>query len=310
MMDLFARILVAVDDSESSRQAAVMAAELAREHGGELLMCHAVNWVPIVAQMASCGALTNLDAIADELKSRGAVVLDRCAQTAARAGSPAVCTLLEGEPAAAIVDLAERERCSVLIAGTHDHTLAERLFVGSVAQALLRTSGIPVLTARAGRPSPVEGRRTFEHIIVGIDGSEPSDAALETVLALPPEDRKIVFFSCVAGESAVEFEQAEAVIAKALALAAAHGVAANGLVVAGRADALLVAAAQQRDADLIVVGSHGRRGVARFVLGSVAENVVRTSPVPVLVVRTHARLAASPATSFAATASASPRSVR
>jgi nucleotide-binding universal stress UspA family protein len=56
-------------------------------------------------------------------------------------------------------------------------------------------------------------------------------------------------------------------------------------VVEGKAAAALLEAAQHDAATVIVVGSHGRRGLQRFILGSVAEDVVRGSDVPVLVVR-------------------------
>jgi nucleotide-binding universal stress UspA family protein len=57
-------------------------------------------------------------------------------------------------------------------------------------------------------------------------------------------------------------------------------------VIGGNPGEALITAAQQRSADLIVVGSHGRHGLQRLFLGSVAEHVVRNAPMPVLVVRT------------------------
>jgi nucleotide-binding universal stress UspA family protein len=150
-----------------------------------------------------------------------------------------------------------------------------------------------LLTVAAGMKNPACGRRTFEQIIVGVDGSEPAQAALETVFALPAEDLRQVFFYTVAGDNAVEYEHAERIIGKAVAEAQERGVAVKGIVLAGRPNDVLVAAAKQRDADLIVLGSHGRRGLRRLFLGSVAEDVVRHSAVPVLVVRSRSRTAAA-----------------
>jgi nucleotide-binding universal stress UspA family protein len=71
--------------------------------------------------------------------------------------------------------------------------------------------------------------------------------------------------------------------------AAAHGVESQGVVVEGRpVDAILTAAAG-RAADLIVMGTHGRRGLQRLFLGSTTEGVLRATDVPVLVVREHKR---------------------
>jgi nucleotide-binding universal stress UspA family protein len=59
----------------------------------------------------------------------------------------------------------------------------------------------------------------------------------------------------------------------------------SAVVMTGEARTAILAAAQEMRADLIVMGTHGRRGVSRLVLGSVAESVARTAPCPVLLVR-------------------------
>ena len=78
------------------------------------------------------------------------------------------------------------------------------------------------------------------------------------------------------------------VIEKAVALARKHGVKADAVSVESftdRSSELIIGEAKKWRANLIVMGTHGRRGVSRLVLGSDAEIVVRTSPVPVLLVR-------------------------
>jgi nucleotide-binding universal stress UspA family protein len=80
-------------------------------------------------------------------------------------------------------------------------------------------------------------------------------------------------------------EAAQASLDAVLARARAECPDANGLVKVGAAWEEIVAAAAEVRADLVVLGTHGRRGVAHALLGSVAERVVRVSPVPVLTVR-------------------------
>ena len=173
------------------------------------------------------------------------------------------------------------------------------MILGSTTHAVLRGSTIPVLTVRAGLPGASKAGRCFERIFVGIDDSEPSDAALATVLAFPAEDRRHVLLCGVAGTAFViggsvyraavadELrEQTERGVDSAVATARGHGVSAEGRVADGSTEPALIAAAREVSADLIVLGSHGRRGLRRLFLGSVAEGVVQTAPVPVLVVRT------------------------
>ncbi|HVL35638.1 MAG TPA: universal stress protein, partial [Burkholderiales bacterium] len=83
-------------------------------------------------------------------------------------------------------------------------------------------------------------------------------------------------------------EDAQRILAKAQAAAKKEGVAAKTVLretVGGPAADLIVREAKKQRADLIVLGTHGRRGMRRLVLGSDAEQVVRASPVPVLLVR-------------------------
>jgi nucleotide-binding universal stress UspA family protein len=185
----------------------------------------------------------------------------------------------------------------LIVMATHGRAGLEHFFVGSTTEAVLRGSTIPVLTIRAGKHTARPGR-CFERIIVGIDDSEPSDAALATVVDFPPEDRRHVLLCGVAGSALVvggrEYRQAAIdelheetarVVETALATAGKRGRSFEGRVVDGRTAPSLIAAAEQQKADLIVLGSHGRRGLRRLFLGSVAESVVQLAPIPVLVVR-------------------------
>jgi nucleotide-binding universal stress UspA family protein len=261
MSNAFSRILVGVDDSEASMESVAFASRLAVEHGGQLIICHSV-------------------------KAEGEVLLDRAVDMAKSAGVQAQRLALEGEPAKEIFEQAVKAKCSVIAMGTRGRQGLERLFVGSTMEAVLRGSTIPVLTVYPGTTFTAPGKRCFERIVVGVDESEPSNAALQTVLDLPPEDRQLLIFYCVASTSEDEQDQAHRVIGKAVGSANARGISAKGRVISGQPDDALIAAAQHQGADLIVLGSHGRRGLERFILGSIAEGVVRKSPLPVLVVRT------------------------
>ncbi|WP_122088881.1 universal stress protein [Halalkalicoccus subterraneus] len=82
-----------------------------------------------------------------------------------------------------------------------------------------------------------------------------------------------------------EEERAEKRFEELGTLAAEHGVTLDGETIIGRPARAIVDYAEEHDIDQIVMGSHGRDGVSRILLGSVAETVVRRSPCPVTVVR-------------------------
>jgi nucleotide-binding universal stress UspA family protein len=146
--------------------------------------------------------------------------------------------------------------------------------------------------------------KAYRKILVAVDGSAAANKGLREALRLAKaEGAKLCIvhvldeFYAFAGYDGLgpmqdlvpSFrEGGKRVLAKAKALAAKSGVAASTVmreVVGGPAAGPIVSEARKQGADLIVLGTHGRRGMRRLVLGSDAEQVVRTSRVPVLLVR-------------------------
>jgi nucleotide-binding universal stress UspA family protein len=171
-----------------------------------------------------------------------------------------------------------------------------RLFLGSTTEAVLRGSTMPVLALGPAARTAAADRRCFERILVAVDGSAPSNAAVEAALELAADARLPLLFCSVAENEAPE--SVRAIVDRAGARARERGVSAEGRVLEGSPAAALVREAHDPRIDLIVAGSHGRRGVSRFLLGSVAEELVRTSSVPVLVVRTVAVASERPRGTF------------
>jgi nucleotide-binding universal stress UspA family protein len=138
-------------------------------------------------------------------------------------------------------------------------------------------------------------------ILVPIDGSPQADKALEhaleefesddiTVLnVIDPIEAGYTAQATVPGYSEEWFEQskdaADALFEDAQAIADEHGIDLDTATEVGRPSPTIVDYAENQDFDHIVMGSHGRSGVTRILLGSVAENVVRRSPMPVTIVR-------------------------
>jgi len=140
-----------------------------------------------------------------------------------------------------------------------------------------------------------------QQILVPVDGSDRSKEGLEYALTHFPDGEitalhvrsteemgDLGLFSGLGGgpkESEDLVELSEEILEEATAIAEEHGTDIETDSVRGRPDRAIVQYADNNGSDLVVIGSHGREGARRVLLGSVAEKVVRRSPVPVLVVR-------------------------
>lgn len=149
----------------------------------------------------------------------------------------------------------------------------------------------------------------FKKILVPIDGSATSNRGLAeavklaasqkaTLIVLHVVDENIITQSALGGGYFIEglleglLENGKKVLAKAVREANKHGITAQPLLIEdiGMAvSGVIVAQAKKLKADVIVIGTHGRRGVSRLLMGSDAEGVVRASSVPVLLVRSPAK---------------------
>lgn len=141
----------------------------------------------------------------------------------------------------------------------------------------------------------------YKRILVPIDGSQSSNKALVAALQLAREQSSRVRLLHSMDELAylngyeytgdlirIAREYAAKVVDDALAMATSAGVEADTRMAEApgqRLGELVADEARGWDADLIVCGTHGRRGIGRVLLGSGAEQIVRSAPVPVLVVR-------------------------
>jgi len=148
----------------------------------------------------------------------------------------------------------------------------------------------------------------YRRILVPVDGSATSIAGLNEALRLAKSqkarlrlvhivDERMIFSTAEAGlnvEPVIDSlkQGGKRILDRAAKLAASRGVRPETEIAenaVGRVADVLVARAKRWRADLIVMGTHGRRGVNRLVLGSDAELVVRNAPAPVLLVRSAKR---------------------
>jgi nucleotide-binding universal stress UspA family protein len=140
----------------------------------------------------------------------------------------------------------------------------------------------------------------YERVLVATDGSPASDAAIREALDLAVANDASIHalyvldtasFAPVSGEAALDGmagvleSEGEEALDAVEERAAARGIAVERAIVDGRPSAEIARYAETADCDVIVMGTHGRGGLDRLLLGSVAEKVVRTASVPVLTVR-------------------------
>ena len=141
-------------------------------------------------------------------------------------------------------------------------------------------------------------------MLVAVDGSPCADRALELALRLAKAESGTVTVCSVAYTSVLYaspesvqrafvaiHEKARRVVAEGVSIARMDGITAQGCTLEGEPVHQIVGYAKRIKADAIVIGTHGRSGAKRLFMGSVAEGVLRTAPMPVLTVRTEARLA-------------------
>lgn len=191
----------------------------------------------------------------------------------------------------------------LIVMSTHGRGGLTRLWLGSVADALLHLATLPLLLVRPDSAAPAQAERLLDTILVPLDGGALAEHAIEHALALGTPGRTTYILQQIISPLLAEHTvppfssgptraEAEALAAEARAyllraarlFGAQQGQVRTQVCVADPADAIL-AAAREQHADLIAMATHGRGVLARTVLGSVADRVVRNADVPVLVYR-------------------------
>lgn len=142
---MFNHILVPIDGSDCSLGALDVAAQFARDQRARLSICTVVD--PAKAAAMAFGEATMAAACLDALDEEGKALLEGAA-VQVRDISPAEVQLLEGPTVESIIDYAKTLGADMLVIGSHGRTGLPRLFLGSVAEGVLRHAAIPVMVVR------------------------------------------------------------------------------------------------------------------------------------------------------------------
>jgi nucleotide-binding universal stress UspA family protein len=305
-------IVVPLDGSALAERALPYAKELARPRGGRLVLVRAAlartlpGLDPTDAQVSVTAlAERELESVADRLRAEGLM---------------ADAHVYYDEAARAILDAADAQHAAVVVMSTHGRSGPGRFIYGSVADRVLRGTRLPTLLvpATCERPWPTDGPL---HVLVPLDSSEFAEEALAHVIALTGDRDVVLHLLYVVepptplltyGSYVPVFDPGpELARARYYLEVVARRFPPGRLVpmidtIVGEPVLAICAAARNYRADLIALATHGRGGLARLLLGSVATGVLQRASVPVLLIRPTAVQAAATATTAPAVETAAP----
>jgi nucleotide-binding universal stress UspA family protein len=290
---MYETIVVPTDGSEYAERAAEHAAAVARAFDAT------VHVVSVVDEDAATSVFER-DAVDDETRERLREEGERAIRTTRAALGDVErveSALVEGHATESIVGYADEVDADLLVMGTHGRTGVDRYVAGSVTERVLRRTHVPVLTVR-----DLEAARSleaYENVLVPTDGSDDADVAVEHALALAAVGGATVHavnvvdvssLAASAGEAPAtelleRFEAAGEEATNEVARRAREaGLAAATAVLKGSPGHALLEYVEDEAIDLVAMGTTGRTGLDRYLLGSTTERVVRHAEAPVLAV--------------------------
>lgn len=280
-----ASVVVPTDFSEGSQQALTRALRLPLGPKSKVTLLHVVpDDIPGVLRK---------EAILEAERSLEKALAAVHKLALARGLSPRqfVADVVEGNSAQQIVKRARTVEADVICMGRHGRTSFLELRLGSTARKVVKLGEVPVLLVRSPATS------TYQRVLIAVDLTLASAKLLKAARPYVEDTNEVELlhassvpfenYVVVSGERAEEFrEEAFKSAEKDLkSLLAKTGLKADAKVLGGDARMLIMEEAKARKAELIIVGTHGLKGVKKLILGSVAEWTMTHAACDVLVMR-------------------------
>jgi len=286
---MYLSLLVPLDRSSLAEQALPLALSIARRAKGhlDLVEVHAMY-----AAEGATGGWLPFDAERDaECKQQEQLYLDAMAKWVTSVSPVSVTVgVLSGSAvlpetvADGILERARAGKADMIAMTTHGRGPLSRFWLGSVADELIRRATMPVLLLRPSEKVPgLIPEPVLDNILIPLDGSVLAEQALEPALALAQlMEARCTLLRVV--ESHSSSAEAEAYLERVAAKLGQRAVQLRTRVVVARrpVDAIL-ATAEAQGSNLVALATHGRGGLNRLLVGSVADKLIRTAAVPVLV---------------------------
>jgi nucleotide-binding universal stress UspA family protein len=284
------RLLVATDGSEFSEDAIREALALSRRCSSKLF---AISVIETNAELAAMAP-----ALLEKNEKAARARLEAVAVRARKDGVDCETIVREGEDLYQyIVDEAVKNKITMIVMGRRGRKGLNRLVMGSTTARVIGHAPCSVLVV------PPAAKVEFRSVVVATDGSKYSAAAVSEAIGIAKRNgSKLTAVAVVPAEMAMptdadfaalqrdkladqEMQSAEKNAKAVKEAAQKEGVAAQAFVLSGKPADAIIECAKDANADLITVGSHGRTGLDKLLMGSVTERVIVLSPCAVLVVK-------------------------
>jgi hypothetical protein len=275
------KLLVCTDESPDSQGAVTAALDLAKNTGSKIFLLQVLTYVPLYELQAPDllpPPSVNLEMQAAQeaaAKSRLEVWQSKAVEMGVQL-EPRLRT--SASPYEGIMEEVEEVKPDWLIMGRHGLTGLARLLMGSVTARVIGHSPVNVLVIPKG--APLE----FKRLLMASDDSPFSAAAWQEALSITQRmGSHLLAISVAAGDG--EIKGATGVVRKLEEEARMRGVPLETAVPLGQPFEAIIKVAQTKKVNLIILGSHGRTGLRKLLMGSVVERVIGQAPCPVLVVK-------------------------
>lgn len=302
---MFNEIVVPVDGSPFGELALPVALGVACKSGGEVRIVTVVTPLPLDITRGEPGSVEEgrLKLARDHAASYQAELQKRMILSGC--DIPISCHVETGSVVAKLDDHARNAKADLLVMTTHGRGSLRRAWLGSVADGLLRRTPCPILAIRPREGEDLDlEEREFHHILVTLDGSpesrevlpfagafaHSSGAKVTLLRVVPPHFPLISPLTSHSSHGFQGVEDEERTSRQALEVEAAslreEGLTVGVEIITGAHPAEgILDYADSGDVDMVAMATHGRGGVARLILGSVADKVIRGGSVPVLLHR-------------------------
>lgn len=292
MQSKFSRIVVPTDFSDTAQSALSTAAAIGAWYRS------ALDIVTVVDAAVYAYAGYPFASLAAELSRGAEQALAKLKLPAAAKGLTVSRYVLSGTAAHEIVAHAGRESADLIVIGTHGRGTVGRILLGGTADRVLHTASCPVIVTKAAGASPRKAKGVTR-VLFPTDFSDCANQALKRAIAITEDFDAELYVLHIVDDSIIttHVQKEREIILKELRNHALEQMKQSlppellqnfettGAVKRGEPGKAIASYAETHGCDLIIMGSHGRTGLNRVLLGSVADKVVRLAKCPVLVER-------------------------